>query len=63
MSEKNTDFEYVNKIYKYIKNNMSVEFFMAKFHINFNELNGLLELCHIYGKNVEIINENGNLIF
>lgn len=59
----NTDYEYINKIYKYIKNNMSVETFMNKFHINYNELNGLLELCHIYGKYVDIIKEEDTLIF
>lgn len=60
---KKTDLEYVNKIYKYIKNNMNVETFMTKFHINYNELNGILELCRIYGKNIEITNENNLLIF
>ena len=59
----NTDYEYIIKIYKYIKNNMSVETFMNKFHINYNELNGLLELCHIYGKYVDIIKEEDTLIF
>lgn len=60
---KKTDLEYVNKIYKYIKNNMNVETFMTKFHINYNELNGILELCRIYEKNIEITNENNLLIF
>lgn len=30
---KKTDLEYVNKIYKYIKNNMNVETFMTKFRL------------------------------
>lgn len=60
---KNTDLEYINRIYNYIKNGMSVEDFMAKFKCNLNELKGILELCKIYGKNVDITSKNGDICF
>ena len=58
---KSTDLEYINRIYNYIKNGMSVEDFMAKFKCNLNELKGILELCKIYGKNVDITSKNGDI--
>lgn len=60
---KNTDLEYINRIYNYIKNGMHIEDFMSKFKCNFNELKGILELCKIYGKNVDIISKNGEIYF
>ena len=63
MEEKSIDIEYINKLYKYMKNNSSVEDFMEKFHINNNELNGILELCRLYGKNIEIIKTDNTLVF
>ena len=53
--KQNEDFNFVNKIYRYIKNDMPVEDFMQKFHVNTSELAGIMELCRIYGKNVNII--------
>ena len=50
---KNTDLEYINRIYNYIKNDMPVEAFMYKFKCGLNELKGILELCRIYGKNID----------
>jgi len=60
---KNTDLDYINKIYRYIKNDMSVEDFMCKFRVSFNELRGILELCKIYGKDVDIVVRDGTLFF
>jgi len=60
---KNTDLDYVNRIYNYIKNDMPVENFMQKFRCNSNELSGILELCKIYGKEIDIIQKNGTLYF
>lgn len=57
------DINYINKIYKYMRNNMSIEDFMQKFHISYTELTGLLELCKIYGKNIDILEKNGTLVF
>ena len=62
-NRKNTDMDFVNRVYKYIKNDMSVEDFMSKFKCNTNELNGIMELCKIYGKNVDIVVRNGNAFF
>jgi predicted phosphodiesterase len=63
MESKDTNIEYVNRIYRYMKNGTNVEEFMVKFHINSAELNGLLELCRIYGKNVDIVVKNGIMVF
>ena len=41
MEKTNIDIEYINKMYKYMKHDMNIEDFMTKFHINFNELNGI----------------------
>ena len=60
---KRTDLEFINKIYKYMRNDMSIETFMEKFHINFSELTGILELCKIYGKDVELVNQNNTIVF
>jgi len=59
----NTDLDYVNKMYNYIKDEMLVENFMSKFKCTFNELNGILELCKIYGKEIDIIQRDGTLYF
>jgi len=63
IDRKNTELDYINKICNYIKNDMSVEDFMSKFRCNYNELNGILELCRIYGKNIDITIRDGNLYF
>ena len=60
---KRTDLDFVNKMYRYMKNDMSIETFMEKFHINFSELTGILELCKIYGKDVELVNQNNTIVF
>ena len=41
---KNTNLDYVNKMYNYIKNNMPIELFMSKLKCNYNELKGILAL-------------------
>ncbi|MBQ8891711.1 MAG: metallophosphoesterase family protein [Bacilli bacterium] len=55
--------QYIDKLYRYIKNGMNVEEFMGKFHISYNELTGILELFRIYGRNVDIIKQNEAIIF
>ena len=60
---KRTDLEFINKIYRYMKNDMPIETFMEKFHVSFAELNGILELCKLYGKDIELVNENGTITF
>ena len=58
-----TNLDYINKICRYIKQDMEVETFMTKFHMNYNELTGLLELFKLYGKNIDIIRKNNILVF
>ena len=60
---KRTDLAFINKIYRYMKNDMPIETFMEKFHVSFPELNGILELCKIYGKDIELENMNGTIVF
>ena len=55
--------KYVNRVYKYIKNDMPVETFMAKFHMNQAELNGLIELCRLNGKDIDVVDVDGTLVF
>ncbi len=61
--EKNTDIQYIDKLYKYIKHGMNVEEFLSKFHITYNELTGILELFRMYGRNVDIVKQNDTIIF
>lgn len=61
--KKDINIEYINKLYRYMKNGLSIEDFMKKFHISFNELQGILELCRIYGKSIEIVKKDGTLVF
>ncbi len=65
MEEKQTDvsLKNVNRIYRYMKNDLSIEDFMEKFHMSYSELKGILELCRIYGKNIDIIEKDGTLVF
>lgn len=64
MDYNDTSAKYVNKLYRYMKNDMPVETFMAKFDIKtMAELNGLMELCKIYRKDICIEEVNGTLIF
>lgn len=60
-NKKNTSLEFANKMYRYMKNDMPVEEFQGKFHLNNSELNGIIELCHLYGKKIEIIINSDNV--
>ena len=51
------------KLYNYIKNEMPVDTFMEKFHINYNELQGILQILELCGKKVEIISNNNIQFF
>ena len=54
----------VNKIYRYIRNDMPIETFMKKFDVNRDELEGILLACQIYGKDVQIVlDDSDNEIF
>lgn len=59
----NSYLEYVNKMYKYMKNGLSIEEYIKKFNINYNELQGILQLCEIYGKNIELVPKEDTIVF
>ena len=61
--ENNIKKEYIDRLYKYIKNGMNVEDFLEKFHLSYHELTGILELFRLYGRNVEIIKQGDTIIF
>ena len=61
--DKEISLKYATKMYTYMKNGMHVETFAEKFHFSINEINGLIELCNLYGKQISIVNENDNLVF
>ena len=53
-----------DKYFKRIKNGGSVEDFKSTFHLNDAELFGLIDLCNMYGNNVEItLNGKKELVF
>ena len=63
METQDTSLKFINRIYRYMKNDMSVETFMAKFNISNTELNGIMELCKLYGKDVTIVPQGDTLVF
>lgn len=63
MDNNDTSAKYINRIYRYIKNDMPIETFMQKFNINHAELNGIIELCKLYRKDVCIEEVDGVLVF
>ena len=61
--KRDTNLEFINKMYKQMRHGSSVEEFMLKYHIKSTELQGILELCRIYGKNIDIVEKNGTIVF
>ena len=51
------------KSFNYVKNGMSIDTFMAKFHISYKELQGLLHIWEYCGKEVEIVPEGKEMVF
>ena len=43
-----TSLAFVNKMFKYMKNGMSIETFMNKFNLSNAEVKGIVELCKLY---------------
>ena len=60
-NEINKDF--IDKMYRYMKDGMSIETFMDKFNLNQNELIGILELCNLYGKSITYENVGDTYVF
>ena len=63
MDNIDTSIKFVNKVYRYMKNDMPIETFMAKFKVNQAELNGIIELCKLYRKDICIEEVDGVLVF
>ena len=51
------------KLLKYAKNGMSIDAFMAKFHLSYKELQGILLLWERCNKQVEIVFEDNEMVF
>ena len=51
------------KLFKYIKNGMSIDTFMSKFHISYKELQGLMHIWELCGKQVEIYPDGNEMLF
>ncbi len=51
------------KSFNYVKNGMSIDTFMSKFHISYKELQGLLHIWEYCGKQVEIVPEGKEMVF
>jgi len=49
--------------YNYVKNGMSIDAYMAKFHISYKELQGLIYIWEMCGKAVEIIPNGNEMVF
>ena len=51
------------KTYNYVKNGMSIDAYMAKFHLSYKELQGLLYIWEMCGKTVEIVQNGNEMVF
>lgn len=51
------------KSYKYVRNGMSIDAYMKKFHISYKELQGLLYIWEMCGKKVDIDKSGNDLVF
>ena len=51
------------KLYRYVKNGMSIDTYMTKFHIGYKELQGLFHIWELCGKQVDIIEEENEMVF
>ena len=63
MEKNNVSMDFINKMYRYMKNGMSIETFISKFNISYSELIGLVELCNLYGKEISLIEQNNTIVF
>ncbi len=51
------------KLLNYVKNGMSIDTFMAKFHLSYKELQGIQLIWELCNKNVEIVSEGKEMVF
>ena len=59
----NASIETALKFYKYVKNDMSLDTYMSKFHISYKELQGLLYIWEMCGKDIELVTKNDDIVF
>ena len=58
MINNSNDYTFVEKVYKIVKNGMYLEDLCNVLECSLEEAIGILELCKIYGKNVELLKDN-----
>ena len=51
------------KSYKYVRNDMSIDTYMQKFHISYKELQGLLYIWEMCGKKVDLVPKGNDIVF
>ncbi|MBR2833779.1 MAG: metallophosphoesterase family protein [Bacilli bacterium] len=51
------------KSYNYVRNNMSIDTYMRKFHISYKELQGLIYIWEMCGKKVDIVPSGKDMVF
>lgn len=59
----NASVETALKMYKYIKNGMTIDAYMTKFHLSYKELQGLIHIWELCGKEVNIIQDGKEMVF
>ena len=51
------------KSYKYVRNDMTIDAYMQKFHISYKELQGLLYIWEMCGKKVDLVPKGKEIVF
>ncbi len=51
------------RYYRYVRNGMTIDAYMQKFHVSYKELKGLLYMWEICGKEVEIVPNGNDMVF
>ena len=51
------------RFYNYVKNGMTIDAYMSKFHLNYKELQGLLIVWNSCGKDVELLQNGSDIVF
>lgn len=59
----NASIEAALKSHKYVRNDMSIDAYMQKFHISYKELQGLLYIWEMCGKKVDIVPNGKDMVF
>ena len=55
--------KYVSKLNEFDKVEIVIDRDLNNNIVSFAELNGILELCKIYGKDIELVNQNNTIVF